>query len=95
MTQQEEQDIIKQAWEERETYPKHKILFYFNQIDTMIQGSWYTSMFDDSLLPYVDDLCALYKSGKWKPHPMATGFPNWYFEFKDYLISIGVKIIWK
>ena len=74
---------------------KQQILWHFNNKEEIIQGQWLTSMFDDSMLPYVDDFVVLNKSGKWKPTIMATGYPNWYGEFKDYLKSLGVKAVYK
>lgn len=72
-------------------YPYYRIMWHFDNSDTMIEGSWYTSIFDDSLKPHVADLCKLYWDGKWPQHYQ----DNWYWEFKDYLISIGVEIKWK
>lgn len=76
-------------------YIKNKILWYFYNKEEIIQGQLLTGMFHDSLLPYVDDFVKVYEKGYWKPTIMATGFPNWYGEFLDYLKSIDVKVMFK
>ena len=73
-------------------YPKDQILFYFNSSEPIIEGSYSTSMFDDSLLEYVDMLCEDYKTGKWVTQTYSMGTKNWYYEFKAYLKFKGVEI---
>lgn len=76
------------------SYPKDIILWYFNNQEVGIPP-YLTSMFHDSLLCYVDEFCRLVNTGIWIPKKYGMGTQNWYFEFKDYLMSINVKIIWK
>lgn len=76
-------------------FVKQKILWHFSNIEEIIQGQILTSMFDDSLLPYVDDLVNLYENGGWKPTIMAPGYPNWYVEFIKYLESRNIQVVWK
>jgi hypothetical protein len=74
---------------------KDQILWHFSNREQIIEGHMLTSVFSDSLLPHVDDLVKLHENGQWSPTIMSSGSPNWYLEFKEYLKSIGVKVVWK
>ena len=73
---------------------KEKILWHFNNQEIGIPP-YMTSMFNDSNLEHVDKFCESVDSGEWKVKIMSMGTVNWYWEFKDYLKSVGVTNIFK
>jgi hypothetical protein len=77
------------------SYPKDQILFYFTSSEPIIEGAYKTSIFDSSLLEYVDMLCEDYADGRWIPKAYSMGTSNWYYEFKAYLKFKGIDIKWK
>jgi len=76
------------------SYPKDQILFYFHSSEPIIEGGYKTSVFDSSLLIYVDMFCDDYANRRWIPKAYSMGTRNWYYEFKDYLKFKGVDIKW-